>query len=37
MLAVASSHWLASAGFAGGFLLGFWIGARYDLRRKRDR
>lgn len=37
MLAAVPAHWLASpASFAVGVVVGLWIGARFDLRKKGD-
>lgn len=37
LLAALPAGWLDhAASFLGGGLVGFWIGARFDLRRKRD-
>lgn len=37
IVAAVIETWIAAPfSFAGGALVGFWIGARFDLRRKRD-
>jgi hypothetical protein len=37
VLASVAEQWIAAPfSFAGGLLIGFWIGARFDLRKKRD-
>ena len=37
IVAAARDYWIASPlSFLGGALVGFWLGARFDLRKKRD-